>query len=93
MKAGVIVFPGTNCDRDTLEACQEFGWEAEYIWHDDIQLCTKSPSPFFTSPLRGEVCFQCEQKLANIRKQGEGYRNRRTFFNPSPIFLMLVISH
>lgn len=48
MKAGVIVFPGTNCDRDTLEACQEFGWDAEYVWHDAINLQS------FTSPLGGE---------------------------------------
>ncbi len=33
MKAGVVVFPGTNCDRDTFTACEAFGWETEYIWH------------------------------------------------------------
>jgi|AGTN01.2.fsa_nt_gi phosphoribosylformylglycinamidine synthase I len=38
MKAGIVVFPGTNCDRDTLLACQEFGWEAEYIWHFETNL-------------------------------------------------------
>lgn len=38
MKAGIVVFPGTNCDRDTLLACEKFGWEANYIWHfeDDL---------------------------------------------------------
>lgn len=49
MRAGVIVFPGTNCDRDTLEACQEFGWEAEYIWHNNPTSLALTPSP-----LRGE---------------------------------------
>lgn len=38
MKAGVIVFPGTNCDRDTKGACELFGWETEYIWHDETSL-------------------------------------------------------
>lgn len=38
MKAGIIVFPGTNCDRDTFMACEEFGWEAKYIWHFDTNL-------------------------------------------------------
>jgi len=38
IKAGVIVFPGTNCDRDTFMACEEFGWKAEYIWHFDTNL-------------------------------------------------------
>jgi len=31
-----------------------------------------------TSPLVGEVCFQDEQKPANIRKQGEGNRKKLT---------------
>ncbi len=38
MKAGVVVFPGTNCDRDTKKACEHFGWEADYIWHDESNL-------------------------------------------------------
>jgi len=38
MKAGIIVFPGTNCDRDTFGASKFFGWEAEYVWHDETSL-------------------------------------------------------
>ena len=38
MKAGIIVFPGTNCDRDTKRACEFFGWKADYIWHDETSL-------------------------------------------------------
>lgn len=38
MKAGIIVFPGTNCDRDTKRACEYFGWETEYIWHDSNEI-------------------------------------------------------
>ena len=38
MKAGIIVFPGTNCDRDTFGACKFFGWEPEYVWHDETSL-------------------------------------------------------
>jgi phosphoribosylformylglycinamidine synthase subunit PurQ / glutaminase len=38
MKAGVIVFPGTNCDIDTKRACELFNWETEYIWHDQNDL-------------------------------------------------------
>lgn len=37
-KAGIVVFPGTNCDRDTMMACREFGWDAEYIWHFETNL-------------------------------------------------------
>lgn len=35
MKVGIVVFPGTNCDIDTYRACEEFGWNPEYIWHDE----------------------------------------------------------
>jgi len=38
MKAAVIVFPGTNCDRDTRAACEEFGWETDYVWHFEQSL-------------------------------------------------------
>ncbi|WP_072865527.1 phosphoribosylformylglycinamidine synthase subunit PurQ [Marinitoga hydrogenitolerans] len=34
MKAGIIVFPGTNCDRDAEFALKMAGFDAEYIWHD-----------------------------------------------------------
>ena len=214
MKVGVVVFPGTNCDRDTFSACEEFGWKVEYIWHNDIRLqlklglkqksrlgfpaqqqkakkdlneiehknyldkfdviflpggfsygdyirsgalakfspvitaikefvdkkqgfvvgicngfqilcecgllpgalthneCLKfickdvelvlkegkrekekrnfafNDSTITTSPLAGEVCFQYEQRLANIRKQGEGYSNQSTHS-----FLTLPIAH
>ncbi len=35
MKAGIIVFPATNCDADTKRACEFFGWDVEYIWHSE----------------------------------------------------------
>lgn len=38
MKAAVIVFPGTNCDRDTKMACEAFGWETDFVWHFDESL-------------------------------------------------------
>lgn len=38
MKAAIIIFPGTNCERETYEACKFFGWETEYIWHNQKDL-------------------------------------------------------
>lgn len=35
IKAGIITFLGTNCERDTIRACDFLGWNAEYIWQDD----------------------------------------------------------
>ncbi|KLO21956.1 phosphoribosylformylglycinamidine synthase [Marinitoga sp. 1197] len=34
MKAGIIVFPGSNCDRDAEFALNMAGFKTEYIWHD-----------------------------------------------------------
>jgi len=38
MKVGVVVFPGTNCDRDTKWAFEKLGAEAEFIWHSETEL-------------------------------------------------------
>ncbi len=38
IKAGVVVFPGTNCDIDTKKACEFFGWGTDFIWHDETRL-------------------------------------------------------
>lgn len=35
LKAGIIVFLGTNCEQDTKRACEALGWDAEYIWQDE----------------------------------------------------------
>src|SRR5579884_2289422 len=33
MKVGVVVFPGTNCDRDTVAAVEAVGHVADLLWH------------------------------------------------------------
>ncbi len=41
MRAGVITFPGSNCDRDslsTLEKLESEGVKAQRIWHGDAEL-------------------------------------------------------
>ena len=39
MKAAVIVFPGSNCDRDMAVALREIsGNPVEMIWHKDADL-------------------------------------------------------
>jgi phosphoribosylformylglycinamidine synthase len=36
MKAGIIVYPGSNCDADAMHVCKEvMGFETDYIWHAD----------------------------------------------------------
>lgn len=38
MKAAVLVFPGSNCDRDLAVAFRAAGFETEMIWHKDAAL-------------------------------------------------------
>jgi phosphoribosylformylglycinamidine synthase len=38
MKAAVIVFPGSNCDRDMAVALSAAGAEVEMVWHKDAAL-------------------------------------------------------
>ena len=38
MKVGVVVFPGSNCDRDALHAAQLAGADAELLWHETTDL-------------------------------------------------------
>ncbi|MGH1413415.1 MAG: phosphoribosylformylglycinamidine synthase subunit PurQ [Pelagimonas sp.] len=38
MKAAVIVFPGSNCDRDMAVAYEQAGFEVEMVWHKETTL-------------------------------------------------------
>ena len=38
--SGVVVFPGTNCEHDVVEAFEELGAEAELVWHGSASLGT-----------------------------------------------------
>jgi len=38
MKAAVIVFPGSNCDRDLAVAFEQAGAEVSMVWHKDTDL-------------------------------------------------------
>ena len=38
MKAAVLVFPGSNCDRDVAVALQNIGAEVTMVWHKDQAL-------------------------------------------------------
>src|SRR5213595_116726 len=35
MKFGVVVFPGSNCDRDMYDALKGLGQQVEMLWHKD----------------------------------------------------------
>src|SRR5580698_2359063 len=37
-RIGVVVFPGTNCEYDVVNAVQHIGGQAELLWHGDTAL-------------------------------------------------------
>ncbi len=38
MKSSVIIFPGSNCDRDMDVALKKFGFKNKMVWHEDSKL-------------------------------------------------------
>jgi len=38
MNSSVIIFPGSNCDRDIDVALKKFGFKNKMIWHNDTEL-------------------------------------------------------
>ena len=38
MKSYVIIFPGSNCDRDMAIALKKFGFKNSMIWHNDTKI-------------------------------------------------------
>ena len=35
MRLGIVVFPGSNCDRDVERAAEVVGVESGFIWHKE----------------------------------------------------------
>ncbi len=38
MKSSVIIFPGSNCDRDMDVALKKFGFKNKMVWHNDSKI-------------------------------------------------------
>tara|TARA_Y100000590_G_C15625774_1_gene979306 strand:+ start:447 stop:1130 length:684 start_codon:yes stop_codon:yes gene_type:complete len=38
MNSSVIIFPGSNCDRDMAVALKKFGFKNKMVWHNDVNL-------------------------------------------------------
>ena len=37
-RVGVVLFPGSNCEQDAVEAIRELGGDADLVWHGDASL-------------------------------------------------------
>ena len=38
MKSSVIIFPGSNCDRDMAVALEKFGFKNSLVWHNETKI-------------------------------------------------------
>ena len=79
MKAAVIVFPGSNCDRDMAVALRQAGADVTMVWHKDAKLpsgvdLVAVPGGFsFGDYLRcGAIAAQSPVSQAVIEHAGRG---------------------
>ncbi|MFI5254499.1 MAG: phosphoribosylformylglycinamidine synthase subunit PurQ [Candidatus Limnocylindrales bacterium] len=73
MKVGVVVFPGSNCDRDAVHAARLAGAEAELLWHETPDLRGADlvilPGGFaYGDYLRAGVLARCSPIMGAIRE-------------------------
>lgn len=73
MKFGVVVFPGSNCDADALEAVRLLGADARYIWHQETSLgetdCVILPGGFsYGDYLRAGAIARFAPVMAAVEK-------------------------
>ena len=69
MKASVIVFPGSNCDRDIAVALQKFQIKNEMIWHNESSLPKSDlvvlPGGFSYGDYLRTGCIASKSKIIN----------------------------
>ena len=76
MKSSVIVFPGSNCDRDIDVALKKFKIKNEMVWHDETNLPKTDlvvlPGGFSYGDYLRTGCIASKSRIINeIIKHGE----------------------
>ena len=76
MKASVIVFPGSNCDRDVAVALEKFQIKKEMVWHDETNLPRSDlvvlPGGFSYGDYLRTGCIASKSKIVNeVIKHGK----------------------
>jgi phosphoribosylformylglycinamidine synthase len=67
MKFGVVVFPGSNCDRDIHEALvNDLQQESEMLWHKDSDLSQFSKKTVLFYPAVFPMAIICAQALLPV---------------------------
>ena len=69
MKSAVIVFPGSNCDRDIAVALEKFKIKNKMIWHDESNLPKSDlvvlPGGFSYGDYLRTGCIASKSKIIN----------------------------
>ena len=69
MKSSVIIFPGSNCDRDIAVALEKFQIKNQMVWHDDIDLPKSDlvvlPGGFSYGDYLRTGCIASKSKIIN----------------------------
>jgi phosphoribosylformylglycinamidine synthase len=69
MKSSVIVFPGSNCDRDVAVALEKFQIKNQMVWHDETNLPKSDlvvlPGGFSYGDYLRTGCIASKSKIIN----------------------------
>tara|TARA_B110001454_G_scaffold216098_1_gene238748 strand:+ start:890 stop:1570 length:681 start_codon:yes stop_codon:yes gene_type:complete len=76
MKSSVIVFPGSNCDRDVAVALEKFQIKNQMVWHDETNLPKSDlvilPGGFSYGDYLRTGCIASKSKIINdVIKHGK----------------------
>ena len=64
MKSSVIVFPGSNCDRDIAVALEKMQFKNQMIWHKETKLPKSEIAELFIQ--LGQVEFMALQSFCPL---------------------------
>jgi len=69
MKSAVIIFPGSNCDRDIAMALEKYNFQNKMVWHDDSELPKTDlvvlPGGFSYGDYLRTGCIAAKSKIIN----------------------------
>ena len=69
MRSSIIIFPGSNCDRDIAVALKKFGFNNSMVWHDSAKLPKSDlivlPGGFSYGDYLRTGCIASKSKIIN----------------------------
>ena len=76
MRAGIVVFPGSNCDRDMYHVLSTFGINPEYVWHEDalpdsLDMVVLPGGFSYGDRLRSGIIAAYSPVMAGVRRAAE----------------------